>query len=66
VGGLQKIAKLYGGIKVNGVDYVWDYATDEAVRKEEMPPGSERWKASEKAKWAQLKEKLDHDKDEQA
>lgn len=50
--GLARIAKMYGGIKINGKDYVWDYAKDEAVPAEEMPVGSDRWKESEKAKYA--------------
>jgi hypothetical protein len=49
--GLQKVAKLYGGLTANGKRCVWDYASDEAVPEAEMKPGSERWKASERAKW---------------
>jgi len=55
MGGLARICKLYGGMKteIKGktVNWKWDYATDEAVEESEMPQGSERWKASEKAKW---------------
>jgi hypothetical protein len=49
MGGLRRIAKAYGGIVINGSQYVWDYAADEPVRAEEMPLGSDRWKASERA-----------------
>ena len=53
--GLQKICKMYGGLKItsNGktVEWTWDYAQDKAVPKSEMPVGSERWKESEKTKW---------------
>ena len=53
--GLRKIAKMYGGIKVadrrgRTTDYVWDYANDEPVKKEDMPEGSARWAASEQAR----------------
>ena len=50
--GLRMIAKAYGGMTINGVKYVWDYAADEAVKESEMPTGGERWKASERAKWS--------------
>jgi hypothetical protein len=49
--GLRKIAKAYGGMVINGVRYVWDYAADEPVLETEMPTGSERWKQSERVKW---------------
>lgn len=54
MGGLAKIAKAYGGMKINGRDYVWDYVADKAVPADEMPKGSERWKASERMKWAMV------------
>lgn len=49
--GLQRICKLYGRLQVGDTMMVWDYAKDEAVPESGMKPGSERWKASEKAKW---------------
>jgi hypothetical protein len=52
VAGLRNIARAYGGMVINGVRFVWDYAADEAVRETEMPFGSERHKASERAKYA--------------
>ena len=48
--GLRRIAKMYGGMTINGVRWVWDYAADEPVKASEMPAGSERWAASELAK----------------
>lgn len=54
--GLQKICKIYGCIKIQGVMWVWDYTNECAVIESEMPAGSERWKASEKAKYDMLKE----------
>lgn len=57
--GLRRIAKMYGGMIINGQRWAWDYAADEAVKAEEMPEGSERWKSSERAKWAQIKERTD-------
>lgn len=60
--GLAKICKQFGGITVRThdgvpVDWVWDYANDVAVKSAEMPKGSERWKASERARWASAKPK---------
>ena len=54
--GLAKICKLYGRMTTrdaegNAVTWVFDYAADKAVHEKEMPEGSERWKASERAKW---------------
>ena len=58
MGGLARICKLFGGIKVTSdgktVEHVWDYDHDEAVTKDEMPIGSDRWKRSEKAKWDKI------------
>lgn len=60
--GLARICKAYGGLKAtaNGktVEWAWDYAKDKAVHKEEMPVGSKRWMASEKAKWNSLRDKF--------
>lgn len=55
--GLARICKMYGGMTVVGndgqkVEWAWDYAANEAVDSVKMPVGSERWKASEKAKYA--------------
>lgn len=54
--GLRNLCKLYGGIKATGcdgrtVEHVWDYASDKPCQKSEMPDGSPRWMASERAKW---------------
>ena len=50
MGGLARIAKMHGGIVVNGQRFVWDYVSDEAVPEQEMPPKSERWRASERVR----------------
>lgn len=42
---------MYGAMTIQGVEWVWDYVKDEPVRKSEMPMGSERWKASERARY---------------
>ena len=34
--------------------WVWDYVKDEAVHEKDMPEGSERWKASERAKYVAI------------
>ena len=53
--GLARIARMYGGMVINGVHYVWDYVAEEAVPEKEMPPRSERWKASERKRFELLK-----------
>lgn len=57
--GLKMICKTYGGMtfrdnRGNTVEYAWDYDADEPVLRGEMPDGSERWKASERARWTKL------------
>lgn len=54
--GLNRILKQYGRMTVQGVRYVYDYAREEAVKEEDMPIGSERWKESERAKWESVAE----------
>lgn len=56
--GLRRIAKAYGGIILQGKQYVWDYVADDCVPEHEMPTGSERRKASERKRWAAVKESL--------
>lgn len=56
MGGLRRICKAYGGMKVTGndgktINYVWDHAADKPVPDTEMPFGSERWQASERARY---------------
>lgn len=48
--GLEKVCKLYGRIKSGPVMMVWDYARELAVNEKEMPAGSMRWQASERAR----------------
>lgn len=57
MGGLARIAKMYGGMVINGKEYVWDYARDEAVPKSDMT--REQWAASEKAKYAALQAEVE-------
>lgn len=54
--GLQRICRAYGRMKINGTLWLWDYVTDEPVMASEMPAGSERWKASERARIASTQE----------
>ena len=49
--GLQRIARAYGDMVIQGKHWVWDYAAETAVPEDEMPMGGERWRASERAKW---------------
>lgn len=53
--GLAKIARMYGGMTINGVHYVWDYVAEEAVPEKEMKKDPERWKASERKRFELLK-----------
>lgn len=62
--GLARICRLYGRIEVHDGKggkqlWVWDYVKEEPVIAQDMPTGSERWKASEKAKWGQIKEAME-------
>jgi hypothetical protein len=41
------------------VRYVWDYANEEPVREEEMPLGSERHAASERARTELIKQQME-------
>jgi hypothetical protein len=54
MGGLQRIAKIFGGIVINGTRWVWDYVANEPVPEAKMPPGSERWKQSERIRYAAI------------
>lgn len=51
--GLAKICKLYGSIKINGVTWIYDYDNDKPRLQTDMT--EDEVKASEKAKWMQLK-----------
>jgi len=60
--GLQKLCKLYGRFTAKDehgakVEWVWDYANDVALHKKDMTP--ERFAASERAKWKQIKANSD-------
>lgn len=50
--GLRLICKAFGRMKVGNTLWLWDYACDEPVLETEMPVGSERWKASERARFS--------------
>ena len=63
MGGLAKICKLYGSMEVsdnNGkkVTWLWDYVNDKPRLKTEMT--KEEIMASEKAKWMDIKSKLNN------
>ncbi len=58
MGGLARLCKAYGGMKINGESWVWDYVADTAVPEREMPHGSERRKASERKRYAALRATL--------
>lgn len=52
--GLRDLCRLYGRMQVGPILWLWDYATEEPVKADEMPPGSGRWQTSERAKWRQI------------
>lgn len=54
--GLQKLCKMYGKVKFDGVTWVWDYHNDEPKLESEM--SKEDLALSEKAKWSRLKKYL--------
>ena len=45
---------MYGSIQAGNTKWVWDYARDEPAKEKDILPGSERHKASERAKWQRL------------
>jgi len=49
---LERVCKAHGRMKCGNTMMVWDYAQDVAVPEKQMKPGSPRWCASEKARWA--------------
>jgi hypothetical protein len=57
MGGIQKICKIYGRIKVGNVMWVWDYKNDVAVKESEMT--TEMKVASEKAKYELIKKQIE-------
>lgn len=63
MGGLLRICKAHGGMRVTArgvtVHYVYDYVADKAVPDSEMLPGSDRWAASERKRWGDVKVALD-------
>lgn len=64
MGGLARICKLYGSMEVNikgkKATWLWDYVNDKPRLKSEMT--KEEIKASEKARWMDIKAKLDSEK----
>jgi hypothetical protein len=53
------ICKAYGGMTINGVKWIWDYAQDKPVRDDELKAMAKeerdrRKAASEKAKWSRV------------
>ena len=56
MGGIARMCKLYGKMRIGNVMWVWDYARDIPVKEKEMT--KEQCKESEKVKWQQIKEQL--------
>ncbi len=61
MGGIRNICKLYGQMRIQGRLWLWDYVADEPVPAKEMPHGSERRKASDKARAELMRSALPQD-----
>ncbi len=48
--GLAQLCKAHGSITINGERWFWDYANNCAVAEKDIPRGSDRRKASDRAK----------------
>lgn len=55
--GLQRLCKLYGRMQCGDVKVLWDYANECAAPEAEMKADTERWAASERAKWGRVERK---------
>ncbi len=53
--GLEKICKMYGRMKCGDVMWAWDYVNEVAVHEKVLRADKPRWRASEKARWQQLR-----------
>lgn len=49
--GLKRVLRACGSMKCGDILWLWDYANEEAVLAKDMPPGSRRWAASERARF---------------
>jgi hypothetical protein len=58
MGGLARLCRYYGSMKINGTTYAWDYVADKPVDEKEIPAGSERRQASERKRAELLKEQM--------
>ncbi len=56
--GLQKVCRSIGSMRIGGVLWLWDYAAEDPCKATEMKQGSERWLASERAKWDKIRNQL--------
>jgi hypothetical protein len=54
-GGLRMIARAYGGIRINGEDWLWDYAQDRAISPAELREREAKAKAEREAKREQMR-----------
>ena len=59
---LQALRRMYqtrAVLEVDGVRWVWDFAAQEAVAEADMPEGSARFEASERARYQHFREQFD-------
>lgn len=65
MGGLARLCKIYGAIKINEERWLWDFVNDKPRLESEMT--KEEIGASEKAKWVDFKNRMEEKKqDDQA
>jgi hypothetical protein len=58
MGGLARLCKVYGTMKINNVEWVWDWVNDKPRIKSEMT--KDEYMASEKIRWQQVSEELNN------
>jgi hypothetical protein len=55
--GLANICKQFGSIKIQGIEWVWDYVQNKPRKKSEM--SKQEITASEKAKWSAIRPQIE-------
>ena len=56
--GLMRVLKIHGRMEIMGAKWVYDYANDTGVEEKDMPAGSPRHAASERARAELMKRSL--------
>lgn len=53
--GLQKVCRIYGRMKCGDTMMAWDYVNEVAIPEKELRANKERWAASERKRFEELK-----------